>query len=150
MSSLLIAGSKPVPQTPPIEKRIAPDYERFDGLDQLQGDTPQNDIVTTSLGVSYGEQPDPGRLNAPYTRPNGIAGKVGSVGASPYPVATQWTPGGDITPRKSVRVSQLTTQFRHGPGGAAPGISQTISMTEIQSSPPQPGDLASILLGLDG
>ena len=149
MSSLLIAGSKPLPSSPPLESAVAADYERFDGLDQLQGVTPQNEMVSTGLGVSYGEQPDPGRLNAPYTRPNGIAGKVGSVGASPYPVATRWGPDNvDTSKTKSTRVSQLTTQFRHGPGAQAPGIAQTIQMTEIQSSPPQPGDLASILLGL--
>jgi hypothetical protein len=148
MASLLIAGSHPLPATPPLQHNVAPNYERFDGLDELQGQMDGSNYVSTSLGVSYGEQPDPGRLNAPFTRGNGIPGKVGSVGASPYPVQTQWGPSGPgAAVRKSTRVSQLTTQFNTGPGGVAPGLQQTLQLTEIIKNPPQREDAAVIFLG---
>ena len=146
MSGILIIGSRPFPTTPPLRANVAADYERYDGLDQRQGDTPENAVLTTALGRSYGETPAPGRINAPYTRPNGIAGKVGSVGASPLPVAA--AVHRDPREMRSTRVSQLTTQYRHGPGAKPGGLAQTIAMTEITRNPPQPGDLTSILAGL--
>lgn len=147
MSGVLVAGSKPVPATPPLQSAVAPYYERFDGLDEI-GQTGDPSVVSVALGVSYGEQPDPGRLNAPFTPGRGIAGKVGSVGASPAPVATQWGPSAALrVPRETVHVSQLTTQLRMGPGGQAPGLAQTITMTEVQRNLPQPDDLSAIYLG---
>lgn len=143
MAGVLIAGSRPVPSTPPVETAVAPYYERFDGLEAI-GQVPGNGVTSTPFGVSYGEAPDPGRLNAPFTLGHGIAGKVGSVGASPLPVADRIHRMGAV----SVHVSQLTTQFRHGPGGSGfQGIAQTLAMTEIQQNLPEPDQLSSIILG---
>lgn len=147
MSSLLVAGARPVPTAPPLEQAVGPDYRRYDGLDEI-GQTGDFSVVSTALGQSYGEQPDPGRLNAPFTPGHGIPGKVGSVGASPYPVATRWGAGNTAEDTMaSIRVTELTTQFRHGPGGAAPGIGQTIVLSDVVAHPPQPEDLTSIFLG---
>lgn len=148
MGSLLAATGQIVPRDPPLQSAVAPNYERFDGLDEI-GQVPGNGIISTPFGVSYGESPDPGRVNAPFTLGHGIAGKVGSVGASPYPVATQNGPNRTAeTLRSSVSVSQLTTQFRMGPGGSGfQGIAQSVQMTEIQQGLPAPDPLASIYLG---
>ncbi len=143
MAGVLIAGSNAVPSTPPVEEAVAPYYERYDGLEPI-GQVPGNGVISTPFGVSYGEQPDPGRLNAPFTRGNGIAGKVGSVGASPLPVADRIHRMG----AESVKVSQLTTQFRMGPGSSGfQGIAQSVSMTEIQQGLPSPEGLSSIYTG---
>lgn len=143
---LLLITAPPVPTRPPLEHDVAPNYERFDGLEPLYDfEGEPSGFVPTALGDSYGPSGRPGQLNTHGPRIGGIPGKVGSVGASPWPVDNPNHPG---YPRATVHATQLTTQYRLGPGGAAPGLAQTIAMTEITNAPPQPGDLTSILAGL--
>lgn len=123
---------------------MADNYERFDGLDS----TPETDIVEPVGEGNYGPTARPGQLQTYGDKmgPNarGIPGVVGSVGATPLPVA-------DCLKRTDF-ATQAATQsnpnFRFGPGGAAPGLAQTIAMSEISQNPPQPGDLASIYAGM--
>ena len=134
MSLLSISGFV-VPATPPLETAVAPNYERFDGLEEFPS------MVPTALGTSYGPTGRPGQLNteSPITR--GIEGLVGSVGAAPYPV--------DNALKKSTgfateRVSVLTTQFNRGPGGANPGYAATALMSDLAANPPQVDQMSSI------
>ena len=142
MSGLMLAMSRPEPQTPPLQEAIADNYERFDGLDSTP--YPLGDVEPTGLNpdVRPGQRETHGSFMGPNAR--GIPGVVGSVGASPLPVA-------DCL-HKTEFATQAATQsnpnFRFGPGGAAPGLSQTIAMSEISKNPPQPGDLAAIFAGL--
>ena len=79
MSGLLIAGSHGVPTTAPLESFVATDYQRYDGLDDLAAIA--DEIVQGSPSRPGGWQHDQHAL------PSAIPGKVGSVGATPLPVA---------------------------------------------------------------
>jgi hypothetical protein len=147
----MIARSSPVPQTPPLETRVAENYQRFDGLDS----TPYPGSNLSGLETPYDVTPRPGQAGTPGSLvdvgpgklgPNarGIPGVVGSVGATPLPVADCLKK----TNFETVAATQSNPNFRFGPGGQYQGIAQTIAMSEISQNPPQPGDLASIYAGL--
>ncbi|MDE1881975.1 MAG: hypothetical protein KGI89_15685 [Euryarchaeota archaeon] len=146
MAGLLLVSSPVATTAPPLERAVAPYYERQDGLDPLYDrDGQPASFVPTPLGDSYGPDPRPGQRNTRGPIIGGIPGKVGSIGATPIPVDYPTAPS---MPRETIHVQTPTTQFNFGPGGAAPGLAQTITMTEITANPPQPGDLTSILAGL--
>lgn len=143
MSGLMMARSRPLPASPPLQDRLDADYRRFDGLDS----TPYPGGENTGLEVPYASTPRPGQAgthgDAMGPNARGIPGVVGSVGAAPLPV-------GDCLRKVSfatVAATQSNPNFRGGPGGAYQGIAQTLAMTEISQNPPQPGDLASIIAG---
>ena len=139
MNFLLVSGG-PVPESPPLESAIDTNYERFDGLTD-----PQNlGIFPVDLGDAYGMSARPGGLQShgPSTgKPaRGIPGVVGSVGASPLPVA-------DCLHKVDFDTQAATPSnpnFRFGPGGAFDGINQTIAQTEAAYNPPQPEGLSAI------
>lgn len=134
--SLLLVIHPPVPSAEPIERRVAPDYERFDGLADtvLEG--------SPSLGDAYGPSPRPGQQQTHRGPQGGISGKVGSVGATPLPVA-------DCVHKTDfgwVEAPLVTTQFRFGPGGANPGVGSTMAASDSMN-PGQPSDFFSIFAG---
>lgn len=139
MNFLLVSGG-PVPESPPLESAIDTNYERFDGLVE-----PQNlGMIPVAEGDNYGTSARPGQLqtHGPSTgKPaKGIPGVVGSVGASPLPVA-------DCLHKvdfDTQAASPSNPNFRFGPGGAFDGINQTIAQTEAAINPPQPEGLAAI------
>ena len=140
---MLLAVSPSVPQSPPVEDAIGPFYERFDGFEPWGFDAASG-YEPVSEGWNYGDSPRPGQLNTDATDPAGVYGKVGSVGASPYPV---YNPMHKVI-METQHFDHPTTQFRLGPGAQAPGLQNTLTSTEITQNPPQPGDLASIIAGL--
>lgn len=151
MSSLLLISHPVVPQEPPLQDAVAPNYEVFDGLElpdsPYEGGYAKTGLTTTGLGRSYGtDVARPGALNEFGPSQGGITGKVGAVGAQPLPVADCIHK--DPSQYQSVKAPLLTTQFFFGPGAQAPGIAQTLTLTDIQENPPVPGDMASILMGL--
>lgn len=143
MSSLALLAAGPVPETPPLEQAVAPNYRRYTGLNH-----PQNlDMVPVGEGSNYGPSPRPGQEQT-YGPANGkpargIPGVSGSVGASPLPV-------GDCLHKSDFATAQGTPanpNFHFGPGGAAPGLAATVAMTEIVTNPPQPEGLSWITSG---
>jgi hypothetical protein len=143
MAGLLLVSGPSVPQSAPLESAVDTNYERFDGLTYPQG----LDMVPVGEGDNYGPTARPGQLqtHGPSNgKPaKGIPGVVGSVGASPLPVA-------DCLHKvdfETVTASPSNPNFRFGPGGAAPGLAQTVMMTEIIQNPPQPEGLSLIFTG---
>lgn len=134
MSGLLIAGSHGVPSGPPLESFVATDYERFDGLED-----PSAAVVPT--GVT-GSPSSPGAYGRQEYRPVAIPGKVGSVGATPLPVADAIHKPEEAM--ATAYASQLTTQYRTGPGGAAPGLDESLYLQYIVDNPTPPDPLAAI------
>lgn len=139
-----------VPGTPPADMAVASNFERFDGL----GEPPlDNAPAAVPFGTAYPGSPRPGQLNTPpdeqvYTRsPN--SGLVGVLGGQPLPVGNRLPPAanaeGQVTlaSRRVVGGPKLVLGSQHNPSLAA-----TVYMSEITSSPPQPGDMTSILAGL--
>jgi hypothetical protein len=139
-----------VPGTPPADMAVATNFERFDGLDE-----PPLEHATGLVpeGAAYGHTPRPGQLNTPppeqvYT-PGPISGLVGVLGGQPWPVGNRRPPAANAegqttqAPQRIIGGPKLVLPSQHNPGLAA-----TVFMAEITSSPPQPGDMTSILAGL--
>ena len=157
MSGLMISYATPVPASPPLEKRVQENYERFDGLDSTPypGTVIHDDAINLydennprpGQNGTQGKDGDKGRLGP---NPRGIPGLVGSVGAAPLPVADCLKKTSDDFKSALTTVAsvQSNPNFRFGPGGAFQGIAQSIAMSEISSNPPEPGSLASIYAGL--
>lgn len=139
MSGLLLVTGPAVPQTPPLESAVDTNYHRFDGLTRPRG----LGMVPVSEGANYGVSPRPGQEQTygPSTiAPRGIPGVVGSVGASPLPVA-------DCLHKTQFETQQATPSnpnFRFGPGGAFNNQNWSIAMTEVVEYPPQPDQMSSI------
>ena len=107
------------------------DYERFDGLDDLAAVADFMVVGSPSRPGGYGQQ---------RALPSAIPGKVGSVGATPLPVADAiHKPESDMA---TAYATPLTTQFRTGPGGAAPGLDQSLFLQSVVDNPTPPDDLA--------
>jgi hypothetical protein len=139
VSGLLIAGSHGVPSTAPLESFVATDYERFDGMDLPQ----ELGYIPVGLGDGF-TSPAPGKANVGQRLLEpGIPGKVGSVGATPLPVADAIHKPESQMATAAVG-SQPTTQYNLGPGGAAPGLDQSLFLQFVNENPPQPDSLASI------
>jgi hypothetical protein len=143
VSSLSLLAAGPVPETPPLEQAVAPNYRRYTGLNH-----PKNaGMIPVGEGANYGPSARPGQQQT-YGPANGkpargIPGVSGSVGASPLPVA-------DCLHRTVFETAQGTpanSNFRFGPGGAAPGLASTVQMSEIVNNPPQPEGLSYITGG---
>jgi hypothetical protein len=150
MASVLLvpAGQIVNPNNPQLTLAVAPDFERFDGLD-IPADHPA--AVSDGSGRpgdNYGPTPRPGGLDQQtgqvYT-PGPLRGVVGTVGGQPLPVSDRvHRPAGSIT-----RVQTPQMQWRLGVGqNTSAGAQQTVQLSEITSNPPQPGDLTSIIAGL--
>lgn len=141
MSGLLIAGSHGVPETAPLESFVGTDYERFDGMEMPE----EAGYMATPLGEEY-TSPNPGAAQFEQVlREPGIPGKVGSIDATPLPVADC------IHKPESQMVGAAvpwipTTQFNLGPGGDAPGLDQSLFLQYVSDNPPQPDSLESIFL----
>ncbi len=131
-----------IPQNPPVDLAVAPNFERFDGLNQL--DNPAGRQQTQY----YTGGPKPGATDPTpdtYT-PGPVSGVTGVVGGQPLPVA-------DCIHRPQ-GVAQLVNspsmQFRLGVGQHGPsslGAEQTVALSEITNAPPVPGDISSIIAG---
>lgn len=136
MSGWLIAGSHGVPTTPPLESAVDTNFQLFDGFEQLevgQG--------WTGLGDEYGATPRPGGYSAQFRLEPGIPGKVGAVGATPLPVADCiHKPESEMA---TVYATPLTTQYNVGPGGASPGLDQSLYLQSVVDYLPSPDPLAS-------
>lgn len=132
-----------VPGTPPADVAVAANYERFDGLEPLA-----NRPGAVPFGAPYVEAPRPGLWGTPvpeqtYTRAvNG--GVVGTVGGQPLPVAPwNYQMAGDYT-----RAAPRTVGGPKRGHQWYNGVAETVFFSELQSNPPEPGDLASIMAGL--
>jgi len=146
LSGMLLqwAGPSVLPATPPPDLAVAPNFERFDGLEQppLEGPAGNQRIVF------YPGGPRPG-ASAPtpdeYT-PGPISGVVGVIGGQPLPTSDRiHRPAGAFTSATAPSI-----QFRKGVGQHGPselGVAQTLALSQITNNPPQPGDLTSILAG---
>jgi hypothetical protein len=133
MSGILIAGSHGVPTSASLESFVATDYERFDGLD---------DLAAIADEMVVGSPSRPGGWGAQRALPSAIPGKVGSVGATPLPVADAiHKPESQMA---TAYATELTTQFRGGPGGRAPGLDQSLYLQSIVDNPTPPDQLAAI------
>lgn len=134
MSGLLIAGSHGVPSQAPLESFVATDYQRFDGLDTPDGPQPPAELE--------GSPNRPGGWGGERALPLAIPGKVGSVGATPLPVADCiHKPESAMA---TAYATPLTTQFSGGPGGAAPGVDQSFYLDYIVNNPVAPDPLAAL------
>jgi len=159
MATILLvpAGMIVSPLNPQLDLAVAPNFERFDGL-TLPNDHPATNDPERScpgFGVDYGANvpghyPRPGNMNTPmadqvYT-PGPIKGVVGTIGGQPLSGARVSDrinrPPGDYTRSKTHSI-----QFRTGVGQNNQGMAQTVTLSEITNSPPQPGDITSIIAG---
>jgi hypothetical protein len=137
MSGMLIAGSHGVPTSAPLEDFVATDYQRYDGLDN-----PTGEPIPVGLGTSYGQSAKPGGSGDNHYLPVAIPGKVGSVGATPLPVADcVHKPESEMA---TAYATTLTTQFSGGPGAAAPGLDQSLYLDYVVNNPVAPDALAAI------
>jgi hypothetical protein len=141
-----------VPTTPQPDQAVAPNFERFDGL---EGSPPLDhpaavDDGSGRPGANYGTTPRPGQRDQPvgqvYT-PGPLAGVVGVVGGQPLPVRS-WSSSEDSALTRGYTPSKApSVQWRLGVGQDNQGVAQTVILSEITSNPPVPGDLTSILAG---
>lgn len=163
MSSMLFVAAETgfiVPGTPQGDQAVAPNFERFDGLQtspDIGGGPLDNPAALDAsaggsggMGTDYGATPRPGQMNQPigqtYT-PGPLQGVVGVIGGQPLG-------GGKVADRIHKYSGTYTEgdhgtriQHRLGVGQAYQGIEQTVALGEITNNPPQPGDLQSIISG---
>lgn len=133
MSGLLIAGSHGVPTSAPLESFVATDYQRYDGLDDLGAIPPVEVVGSPSRPGGWGDQ---------TAIASAIPGKVGSVGATPLPVADAiHKPESEMA---TAYATPLTTQFNAYPssGSRAPGLDQSLFLQSVVDNPVAPDDLA--------
>lgn len=124
-----------VPGAQPVELRVAPNYELFDGFSPVQ----------ESEGVTPGSHP--GQSETPYSQldytPADKGGVYGTVGGEPYPVANPiWH-----TPMDTTFVVPRSTQYRTGVGTNTNGVDTTVALQNLNNNPPAAGDLTSIVSG---
>jgi hypothetical protein len=147
-----------VPENPPVDLAVAPNFERFSGIENsppLDHPATSTPTDTTGTGAAFGygwtdpgRYPRPGQIDEPlgqvYT-PGALSGVVGVVGGQPLPTSPRITrPAGSYT-----GVIAPSVQWRLGVGqSTAAGAQQTVALSEITNNPPQPGDLTSIIAGL--
>jgi len=151
---MLLQWSGPliVPADAPPDLAVAPNFERFDGIDNPELSHPAGLAGNEPAAGGYdywhapGTTPRPGQLDQPigqvYT-PGVLQGLMNTLGGQPLPVATaiKRAPGG-YTPSKTPSI-----QHHLGVGQRATGWAQTVRLGEITSNPPEPGDLQSIIAG---
>jgi len=161
MPAILIpAGQIVSPLVPQLDLAVAPNFERFDGLD-VPATNPAGaaDTDTVGTGAVYGfdapgAYPRPGQMNTPVSDQTYTAGPlkgvVGTVGGQPLSAASTSDrlrrPPGDYSPGKTHSI-----QFRLGVGQHGPselGAAQTTQLSEITGNPPVPGDLSGIIAGI--
>jgi hypothetical protein len=138
-----------VPQENPYpDLKVAPNFERFDGLGQPPLDHPAGTEDGNWFGESYGPSPRPGQHNQEegqvYT-PGALVGVTGTIGGQPLPVSDWKFHTGGNTAAVAPGV-----QFRLGVGQHGPselGAAQTVALGGITNNPPEPGDLSSIISG---
>lgn len=142
MGALLIEGSKlvvPADGSGPLDRTVAWNYERFDGLGPL-------DNSVNAEAPDYGAGPRPGQHSQPtgqtYT-PGPLTGLTNTLGGEPLPVADWRYRPGDYTPAHYAQ----RMQHRMGQGQAYQGVAQTVALGDITNNPPQPDSLENILRG---
>lgn len=141
-----------LPVHPPTDIAVAPNFERFDGLD-VPNTNPatQDPHAGGNPGADYGwdkggVSPRPGNVDQPngqvYTA-GPLKGLTGTLGGQPLPV-NDWKYRGRraFTPGKTHSI-----QNRLGDGQANQGAAQTVILSEITGNPPVPGDLSGIIAG---
>lgn len=145
-----------VPQNAQPDLAVAANYERFDGLVQLDNPATGDPISGgTGTGSMYGynrlsEYPRPGALDTPvdqqtYT-PGPISGLTNTLGGQPLPVSDRI----HRPPGTTQRVTEYNTQTRLGVGQQGPsalGVAQTVQLGELVRNPPEPTSLDLILSG---
>ena len=157
MAAILVpAGQIISPLVPQGELAVAPNFERFDGLEIPNTNPATADPMSsgTGTGADYGfdqlgHYPRPGAMNTPvseqvYTT-GPLVGVVGTVGGQPLGLVV-----GDRINRSTgdyTRSKTHSIQFRKGVGQNNQGAAQTVALSEITNNPPQPGDLSSIIAG---
>lgn len=153
------AGQIVNPDVPQLDLAVAPNFERFDGLDVPDTNPAGKDSeCDDSVGQGWvygfdqpGQYPRPGAVGTPIDKqvytPGPLKGVVGTIGGQPLAAAGTsdriHRPTGGYTPSKTHSIQQ-----RLGVGQANQGAAQTVQLSEITSNPPQPGDLSSIIAGL--
>ena len=152
-----------VPQEsgPPTDKTVAANFERFDGLTQLDN-APSSDYPpgspadpndtgpgTADFGFNQpGHYPRPGQISQPagqvYT-PGPLSGLTNTLGGQPLPVQPWEYPQ---VPRgyTPARYPQ-TIQSRLGNGQNNQGVANTAFFSSLNANPPQPADTLDVLLG---
>lgn len=143
------------PAVPQTDLAVAPNFQRFDGLENPPLDHPAglddtNYVGGFATGGHFGESPRPGQMGQPldqvYT-PGAISGVVGTVGGQPLPVSARiYKEEGAYTASKWPTIQQRLGVGQKGPSSL--GVANTVALSEITNSPPVPGDLTSILAGL--
>ncbi len=134
---------------PQPDLAVAPNFERFDGIDQPPLDHPASAQDPGDKLIFYPGGPRAGLsrrtplAEQTYT-PGVVSGVTGTLGGQPLPVADRLhrVPG-NYTPSKTPSI-----QWRLGDGQAYQGIAQTVALSEITGSPPVPGDITGIIAGI--
>lgn len=158
---LVPAGQIISPLVPQMDLAVAPNFERFDGLDVPNTNPAAAAVDAGGTGQGYdygfdvpGRYPRPGQTGTPTQdqvySPGPLKGVVGTIGGQPLAAAGVsdriHRPPGDYSPGKTHSI-----QFRLGvpqtSNVSERGAAQTVQLGEITSNPPVPGDLASIISG---
>jgi hypothetical protein len=140
-----------VATTPQPDMAVAPNFERFSGLEgSPELDHPASGDGAWNSGSDYGMTPRPGQLSQPvgqtYTK-GPLQGTVGVIGGQPLPVRA-WESADDSAATRGYTPSKTPSiQHRLGDGQNFQGLAQTVILSELTQNPPQPGDLTSILAG---
>jgi len=134
-----------VPASPPPDVAVAANFMRFTGeqqLDNRPGMVPFGNDNYPAAPRSSGETPVAEQV---YTRgPNGAL--TNTLGGQPLPVMQQITrPMGDYTRAGTRTVGGPKTVLR---SQNYAGAAETVFFADLQSTPPVPGDLVSIIAGL--
>lgn len=133
-----------VPAAGGTDLAVAPDFERFDGLTQLDNPAGQGRPMYGATGAG---NPRPGQSvdTAKVYTPGPISGVVGTLGGQPLPTSDRIhrAPGSYQASR-----GVGTMQFRLGVGQNNPGVQQTVALSQITNNPPIPGDISGIIAGL--
>lgn len=135
MSLLLIVGGS-VPTQPGPENAVAPNYERYDGLESFPH------VPSTPLG-DYPAGPAPGQRETRKGGVGGIEGAVGTVGGMPLPVAEPM----HRSQMGYTTASTFSTQANFGPVGMAPGFGGSSMGTYAQNNPGAPAPITDIFAG---
>lgn len=155
MTASLLLGQAPflVPEEGPgpLDRTVAANFERYNGLEQLDNAPSWVDPSDFGAGLppSFsqvgGGYPRPGAVPNPaattYTR-GPLSGLTNTTGGQPLPVAGwEYRPPGNYTPANWAQ----TMQSRFGHGTNFQGVAQTVQLADVTNNPPVPDQLSEIL-----
>jgi hypothetical protein len=152
MAGALLNLTRPliVPREPgaPLDRTVAENFERFDGLGVLESPHVGEPVAARGSTADYGwdrpgGSPRPGRTNQPLGQvysDGPLIGLTNTLGGQPLPVH-DWR----FRVQGYTRANTPNLQHRLGDGQNFQGVAQTVQLADLINNPPAADPLDQIL-----